>query len=241
MHWRSSTSLPLIIGHRGASAAAPENTLAAFGLALEQGADGVELDVQLSADGQLVVFHDEDVARMTSGQGKVGDLTLADLQQLRLAEGQTIPTLDDVLEHFGRQLLYNIEVKDFGWRNRGTETAVADTILAHRLEEYVLISSFNPLALRRLRAVLPPRIPLALIRGGGWQQYGYLLADGVADHPHYRLVDAAYMAWANKRGYLVNVWTVDAPEEAKRLRALGVNGIITNKPAFIRQQLAEGE
>jgi glycerophosphoryl diester phosphodiesterase len=240
MNWKSIAAIPLIIGHRGASADAPENTLAAFGLALDQGADGVELDVQLSADGQLVVFHDDDVARMTSGQGKVADLTLAQLKQLTLPAGQTIPTLDEVLESFGRQLLYNIEVKDFGWRNRGTETAVSDTIISHQLEEHVLISSFNPLALRRLRATLPPRIPLALIRGGGWLQYSYLLADGAADHPHYGLVDADYMAWARKRGYLVNVWTVDDPAEARRLTDLGVNGIITNKPGFIRQQLGDG-
>lgn len=237
MNWKASTSLPLIIGHRGASANAPENTLAAFAQALHQGADGVELDVQLSADGQLVVFHDDDVTRMTSGRGKVADLTLAELRQLTMAEDQTIPTLDEVLQRFDRELLYNIEVKDFGWRNRGTETAVAATILAHQLEEQVLVSSFNPLALRRLRAVLPPRIPLALIRGGGWLKYGYWLADGAADHPHYSLVDGAYMTWAKKQGYLVNVWTVDAPEEAQRLMALGVNGIITNKPGFIRQQL----
>ncbi len=241
MNWQASTSFPLIIGHRGASADAPENTLAAFALALAQGADGVELDVQLSADGQLVVFHDSDVSRMTSGQGKVADLTLAELRRLTMAEEQMIPTLDEVLGEFGRQLLYNIEVKDFGWRNRGTETAVAQTIRAHQLEDRVLLSSFNPLALRRLRAVLPDHLPLALIRADGWLKYGYLLADGVADHPHYALVDETYVAWAKERGYLVNVWTVDAPEEAKRLRALGVNGIITNKPAFIRQQLAEGE
>lgn len=237
MNWKAASSFPLIIGHRGASADAPENTLAAFGLALDQGADGVELDVRLSADGQLVVFHDGDVARMTSGTGQVADLALAQLRQLTMAAGQTIPTLDEVLESFGRQLLYNIEVKDFGWRNRGTETAVADTILAHQLEEHVLVSSFNPLALHRLRAVLPPRVPLALIRGSGWQQYSYLLADGAADHPHYAMVDANYMAWASKRSYLVNVWTVDDPVEARRLADLGVNGIITNKPGFLRQQL----
>lgn len=239
MNWKTATSFPLILGHRGASADAPENTIAAFGLALAQGADGVELDVQLSADGQLVVFHDDDVARMTSGQGKVTDLTLAQLKQLTITGGQTIPTLDEVLEQFGRQLLYNIEVKDFGWRDKGTETAVINTIRAHRLEKQILISSFNPLALRRLRAALPLDIPLALIRGGGWLSYGYLLADGAADHPHYSLVDNTYMAWAKKRGYLVNVWTVDAPEEARRLMALGVNGLITNKPGFIRQQLEQ--
>jgi glycerophosphoryl diester phosphodiesterase len=237
MNWFADSSLPLIIGHRGASADAPENTLAAFGLALDQGADGVELDVQLSADGWPVVMHDERVDRMTSGVGRVTDLTLAELQRLEMAQGQTPPTLDEVLETFGTRLLYNIEVKDFGWRDRGLETAVADLIIAHHLEDHVLVSSFNPLSLRRLRRCLPSRVPLALIRDAGWLQYGYFVADGAADHPYFGLVDEAYMGWARKRGYRVNVWTVDDPSEARRLSALGVHGLITNKPAFIRESL----
>ena len=233
-----AVSTPLVIGHRGASAEAPENTIAAFGLAQAQGADGIELDVQLAADGTLVVMHDARVDRMTSGSGKVADLSLAALKSLEMAAGGRIPTLDEVFEAFGPEFLYNVEVKDFGWGDRGTETAVSDCIQAHQLEEYVLVSSFNPLALRRLRRVLPARVPIALIRDQGWLKYGYLLADGQADHPHYALVDAAYMAWAKKRRYQVNVWTVDDPAEALRLAALGVNGLITNKPGLIRQTLS---
>ncbi|MBK8985893.1 MAG: glycerophosphodiester phosphodiesterase [Chloroflexi bacterium] len=233
----TSSSDPLVIGHRGASADAPENTMAAFALALTQGADGIEFDVQLSADGVPVVMHDADVTRMTTGDGRVANLSLAALQSLEMAQGQRIPTLDDVLGAFGRQLLYNIEVKDFGWRERGTETAVADRIRAHHLKDNVLVSSFNPLALRRLRRCLPPGVPIALIRDAGWRQYGYLLADGAADHPHHALVDARYMAWARQRSYRVNVWTVDDPAEARRLAALGVHGLITNQPANIRDNL----
>jgi glycerophosphoryl diester phosphodiesterase len=235
-NWLTSSG-PLVIGHRGASADAPENTLAAFGLALAQGADGIEFDVQLSADGVPVVMHDALVDRMTSGHGRVADMSLAALQSLEMPQGERVPTLDEVLETFGQQLLYNIEVKDFGWRERGTETAVADRILAHHLEENVLVSSFNPLALRRLRRCLPLRVPIALIRDAGWLKYGYLLADGQADHPNHTLVDATYMAWARKRKYQVNVWTVDDPAEARRLAALGVHGLITNKPALIRASL----
>ena len=235
-NWHAAAG-PLVIGHRGASAEAPENTLAAFGLAAAQGADGLELDVQLSADGVLVVMHDARVDRMTSGSGVVAALPLAVLQSLEMAQGERIPTLDQVFETFGPQLLYNIEVKDFGWRDRGTETAVSDLIQAHHLEEFVLVSSFNPLALRRLRRVLPARVPIALIRDKGWLKYGYLLADGEADHPNQTLVDAAYMEWARKRTYQVNVWTVDDPAEARRLAALGVNGLITNKPGLIRESL----
>ncbi|MEJ2748304.1 MAG: glycerophosphodiester phosphodiesterase family protein, partial [Anaerolineae bacterium] len=89
---------PLIVAHRGASAYAPENTLAAFERAAELGADGIELDVQLSKDGRLVIIHDFDTARTTNGQGKVSDLTLAELQSFDAGEGQKIPTLDELFE-----------------------------------------------------------------------------------------------------------------------------------------------
>jgi glycerophosphoryl diester phosphodiesterase len=229
---------PLIIGHRGASAEMPENTLAAFGLAAEQGADGIELDVQLSADGRLVIIHDFDLSRTTNGRGKVSEMTAAELQTLDAGAGQTIPTLDDLFEMLGSQLLYNIELKYFGWRDVGVEAAVADRITAYHLENRVLVSSFNPLAVRRARRHLPRTIPVALIRGQGLLKYSYLLAAGEADHPHYSLVDAAYLRWAQRRGYRVNVWTVDDPVEARRLADLGVNGLITNKPDVIKQALS---
>ena len=236
MSWLRSQNT-LIIAHRGASAYAPENTVAAFGLAAEQGADGIELDVQLSGDGRLVVIHDFDVARTTNGQGKVAALSLANLQSFDAGQGQHIPTLDEVFEAFGPRLLYNIEIKYFGWRDKGVETAVADRIAAYHLEEKVLVSSFNPLAVRRARRQLPSAVPVALIRGSGLLKYGYLFGDGEADHPHFGLVDEGYMAWAKKRGYQTNVWTVDDPAEGQRLARLGVHGLITNKPDLIRESL----
>lgn len=228
---------PLIIGHRGASAYAPENTLAAFGLAADQGADGIELDVQLSADGRLVIIHDFNVARMTGGVGRVSELTVQELQAFDAGAGQVIPTLDELFAMLGPRVLYDIEVKYFGWRDKGVETAVADRIAAYHLENRVLVSSFNPLAVRRARRCLPRTTPVALIRRAGWLKYGYLLADGEADHPHYSLVDEKYMVWARKRGYRVNVWMVNDPAEAKRLARLGVDGIISNKPDVIRESL----
>ena len=234
MDW-FATQRPLLIGHRGASAYAPENTLMAFALAAEQGVDGIEFDVQLSADEQLVIIHDAQVDRVSDGVGRVAKLTLAELKALDLGEGQSIPTLDELFEAFGPQFLYNLEIKSWGG---GIETAVADRIESHRLENRVLVSSFNPLSVRRARQELTRTTPVALIRQPGWQQHLRHFVSGEADHPHYSLVNEKYMTWARQKNYRVNVWTVDDPAEARRLARLGVNGIITNKPDVIRAALS---
>lgn len=236
MDWYAAAA-PLIIGHRGASVEAPENTLAAFGLAAEQGADGVELDVRFSADGDVVVIHDATVERITGRPGKVRSLRTAELQALDAGMEQGIPTLDDVFLAFGPSLLYNVELKDFGLGDNGLAVAVADRIEAYHLENQVVVSSFNPLAVRRARKNLSRSTMVAVIweRGPRWLRHLGVRAE--ADHPHYSLVDQAYMAWAKDNGYRVHVWTVDEPSEAQRLAALGVHGIITNKPALIREAL----
>jgi len=228
---------PLVIAHRGASAELPDNTMAAFALAAEQGADGIELDVQFSADGQLVIYHDFTLERLTGNKQKISDLTLAECKNLDLGDEQTMPTLDELFEMMGPRFLYNIELKDFSWRDKGLEAIVADRVQSFGLENLALISSFNPWSVRRARRVFNRSIPVALIRAQGLFKYSHWLAAGEADHPHYSLVDEAYMAWARKQNYRVHVWTVDDPEEASRLVQLGVHGIITNKPHFIRQHL----
>lgn len=229
---------PLVIGHRGASADAPENSLAAFSMAAEQGADGIELDVRLSADGWPVVVHDEAVDRITNGSGYVSDLTVKQLQALEDEEGQPVPTLDQVFETFGPTLLYNVEVKEKGWVDRGLTAAVADRIESHQLENRVLVSSFNPITIRRARKHLSHQTYVALIRVSELARYTYLLTEAQADHPHFSLVDKQYMHWASKKGYRVHVWTVDDPTEAVRLANLGVHGIITNKPRLIGRTLS---
>jgi glycerophosphoryl diester phosphodiesterase len=236
-HW-FNVPKPLIIAHRGASSAAPENSFEAFMLAADQKADGIELDIQLTANGVPVVMHDWTVDRTTGGSGLVSNLTLIQIQSLDAGDGRPVPTLDQVFELFGPTLLYNIELKEQGWRDRGLAAAVSDRIEGHQLEDNVLVSSFNPFTLRRCRRFLPQRIPLALVRSPGLQRYSYWLVDGQADHPEACLVDNAYMTWANKRGYRVHTWTVDEVTEARRLVALGVHGIITNEPAAIRAGLA---
>ncbi len=228
---------PFILGHRGASADAPENSLAAFALAKEQGADGIELDVQLSADGHLIVCHDQSVERVTDGRGNVADLKLAQLQEFKLKNGETMPTLDAVFASLGSSFLYNVELKMFGWGDGRLETAVARCVQDHQVEDQVIVSSFNPLAIRRIRPYLTQRTKVAHLWYNKWLKYKVILADAEANHPHYSLVNKKYMHWARKHNWLVNVWTVDDVEEANRLAALGVDAIITNTPQRIGQTI----
>lgn len=237
MNW-FTTPTPLIIGHRGASAEAPENTLKAFHLAIEQGAVGVELDVHRTADGQIVILHDEHLERTTTGTGRVTEKTLAELAGIDAGEGEPIPTLGQLFAAFGNKILYNVEIKDYRLTNHGTEAAVARLIAQHGVEENCLVTSFSALALRRGRAAMPKRTPMGMIRQkGGWQPYSYHLFSGQVDHPENTLVTPAYQAWAERRGYRVHVWTVDDPAEAERFLRLGVHGLITNKPGFLREAL----
>ncbi len=237
----SSGQRPFIIGHRGASADAPENTLAAFALAQAQGAAGVEFDVQLSADGWPVVIHDGKLDRTTNGQGSVQQFTLAQLQALDAGEGQSIPTLDEVFETLGPHFLYNVELKTAAFRNTGLAAAVADRIQSHNVARQTVVSSFNPLAVRYARRHLTQSTWVAHLSYKSGFQFLQSFIPVQAVHPHYRMVDASYMAWAKKHGWRVNVWTVDDPAEAQRLAGLGVNAIITNKPKLIREALVRHE
>lgn len=222
---------PLVIGHRGASADAPENSLPAFALAQEQGADGVELDVHLSADGVPVVIHDFTLERTTTGQGLVKDFSA---KQLR-AWG--VPALSEVFAQGGSQFLYNVELKIYDWRESGLEPAVARCVGEHGLEKQVLISSFSPWAVNRAKQYFSPDSPLAFLHENWLTKVPAHWLKIQAIHPHHSLVTPAYMDWAKRRGLMVNVWTVDDPALAQRLANLGVHTLITNRPYLIRSEL----
>ncbi len=228
----------LIIGHRGASMARPENTLAAFALAVEQGADGIELDVRLSKDGRLVLVHDDTLRRLSGNPRKVDELTAAELQQEDLGEGQTVALLEELLEMFGDGTLYNVEIKDSGLRDAGIVQRVAEQVEAFAVQSQTLISSFNPLVVRRALRRFSPRVAVALIRAPGILRHTNQIVQAAADNPHFSLVDEAYLARASAAGQRTFTWTVDDVEEARRLIALGVHGLITNRPGPLREQLA---
>ncbi len=237
MDWYSDRPHPIILGHRGASAEAPENTMAAFELALSQGAAGFEFDVQQSADGELFILHDFDLSRTTDGYGPVARTPAADIAALDAGQGEAVPTLDHLFQAFGARPLYNLEIKSLDWRDQGLERRIAACILRHGLESQVLISSFNPLALRRIRRYLPSRTPLGILRDRPPLAFGHYLIRTQADHPHQAMINRRLVRRAERRGTWVIAWTVDDPERARVLARLGVTGLISNRPGLIRASL----
>jgi glycerophosphoryl diester phosphodiesterase len=238
--------------HRGAKAVAPENTIPAFEQALAMGVDGIELDVQCSKDGQLVVMHDFTVDKTTNGHGPVVDFSAAELAVLDAGShfrpsfaGVGVPTLSDVLDVVGDRCRLNVEIKsrdEYG----GTEVEpLVELMRARNLFEQILVSSFNPVTLIKLRH-LAPKVsigllyyrPLPLYLQNAW--LGPII-DPQALHPSSGLVDAELMAFARARSLDVNVWTVNEVPEAERLLALGVNAIISDVPDRLMAALAVGE
>ena len=242
------SSRPLILGHRGASAYAPENTLAAFRLAREQGADGIELDAKLSADGFVVIMHDTTVDRTTNGTGKVSALTYYELRQLDAGSwydpkfrGEPIPTLEDVFSAVGRDLLVNVELTNYSTLADALPEKVAALVIKMDLEKQVIFSSFSPTNLVKIRKFLPTA-PLALLTpaGAAGALSRFMLGGSVpkeALHPYYSDVTASLVERYHKKGRKVNVWTVDDAQEMLRLQALHVEAIITDDPLLARQTL----
>ena len=236
--------MTIVIAHRGASAYAPENTLTAFALAADMGAEMSELDVICTSDGKLVVFHDDTTGRWESTDRVVRDITYADVQSLDI-RGERVPLLAEVLDLARtRGMRLNVELK-----HAGVAGPVLAAIHDARMTDAVIISSFEPLALHEVRAA-DARIPLAYLMGSDtwhpltrlrefWpmpalKQYGCQ-----AWHP-YRALPGIAVSIANVRraGYAVNVWTVNDEAEMRRFALLHVDGIITDKPDVARSLIA---
>lgn len=245
---------PRVFAHRGASASAPENTLEAFRLALEQGAPYLEMDIHLSADDEPVIIHDHSVSRTTGRRGRVENMTLGELRQLDAGykfstdygrtfpyrgKGLTIPTLHEVLTTFPRTRV-TLEIK----RTRdGVERAVAEMLARHGAEERVIVASHEHETLERFRQIAPSvatsfskdevREFLAKLRGGELDGYR---APGVAFQvPEYkglrRVVSKPVIEAVHRFGVEVHVWTVNEPVHIARLLDWGVDGIMTDDPA----------
>ena len=229
-----------VIAHRGASGYAPENTLEAFLLAIEQGADGIELDVQLSRDGIPVVIHDETIDRVTDRTGYVKDYTLQELKELTVLKDRfpqysqsKIPTLKEVLEAVKSSgIQVNIELKTGIYWYTDIEKKVAEIVEETGMKEKIIYSSFNHYSVQRIKEIVPDA------------ETAYLYSDvilNVEDYARKTKVDGLHPAVYHVKmadflkGYIesglnVRVWTVNEEADMKALTEAGVTAVITNYP-----------
>ncbi len=238
-----------ILGHRGASTDFAENTLPAFRAAIEQGADGVELDVMRCASGELVVCHDETLERLA---GVSWDVRSTPWHTLRRADVGTrlgfapaaLVTLDEVFDGLPKSCLINVELKCDRVDDRGLAVEVGRFLEARDERSRVIVSSFNPLCLVRLARAFPGvRRGLLLDPARAWapQAWWWLPVTANASvHPHASACTTARVNRWHERGWEVAAWTVDDAEDARRLRAMGVDWLITNRPGQLRAELDSG-
>lgn len=242
-----------IIAHRGASADAPENTLSAMKLAWEQNADSIELDLWLSKDGKLIVFHDADTKRFEKTPRKISELTLAEAHQLDVGswkgaqfKGERIPTLDSILGTIPKGKRAVLEIKC------GPEAVpeVGRVIKeSKRTPEELAVISFNFATLKASKELLP-QVPHYFLsdykkdKSGKLPELAPLIErckaarfDGL-DLQHSWPINSKFIAQVRAAGLKLIVWTVDDPAIAKRMRDAGVDGITTNKPKLLREELA---
>ena len=228
---------PLVIAHRGASGERPENTLAAYQLAVEQGADMIEVDLHRTRDGAVVITHDEELAGL-GGRGEIADATLAEVRALDAGGGERVPTLAELLDGYGQRIALNLELK------RGTRAEYAEleaetlaALQSRSLLDRVLFSSFYDPVLHRLRGLAPSaRIGLLISRRHPERAMERAKAVGAeALHPDVTLVTRALVDDAHAAGLAVYSYTVDEPAEMERLLRLGVDGLFTNFPDRMRR------
>jgi glycerophosphoryl diester phosphodiesterase len=238
---------PLAFAHRGGADAGDENTVAAFERAVTLGFRYVETDVHATSDGVPVVFHDATLARLTGHQGRVADLTWHDLSTVRVAGAAAVPRLDEVLDAWPA-IRFNVDVK--------SDDAVQPTVTTIRdtgAESRVLLASFRDARLRRLRALAGPsvatslgqraitRLRLASLAAGRLTSRAALglptravAAQVPARAGRLTVVDRRFLTLAHRLGLQVHVWTIDDPDEMNRLLDLGVDGLMTDRPATLR-------
>jgi len=220
-----------VIAHRGGAVLGPENTIETIERSLAAGADGVEIDVRSSADGSLVLMHDRDVSRTTTGEGLVGAMSATELRELG------VPTLDEVLECVPTDRLLVVEIKGHPWEvsydpAEPTANAVAATLSAAG-QRRVVISSFNPVALAAVRGAAP-NLRTAVLTSSAVNLDSNLAVAVAGGHQECHvpaaLLDAKFVNRAREEGRRVVAWTVDDPETVVQFEAWGVDGVICDDP-----------
>lgn len=221
----------LKIAHRGAKGYEPENTLQAFQKALDLKADGIELDVHLSADGHLMVIHDETIDKTTNGKGFVNTLSLTELKSFTIAVNHTIPTLQDVFDLVDKKCLINIELKSSDSYKK--VVALIETYVATKKWQYnhFIVSSFDWNSLQNVKQ-LNDQIPIGILTETDLE-LALAFAENIkatAIHPYYHLLNDENTTAIREKGFLVFPWTVNEAEDIQKIKKLNINGIITDFP-----------
>jgi glycerophosphoryl diester phosphodiesterase len=236
---------PKVIAHRGGREWAPENTLAAFGKSLEFGAAGIELDVQRCATGELVVIHDEDLARTTNGVGLIRDCSLGELRRLSAGtwfdkqfQTERIPLLEEVLELVCGKMIINIELKNAPIDYPDIEDDLLNVIDGYDRPETLIISSFDHKLLASVHEKAP-KLNIAILGAAVFLNLGELATRLGATyfHPAFDCVRADVMTDARAAGLEVNVWTCNSQQEWRRAVKMEVDGIVTDDPEGLTEYL----
>jgi glycerophosphoryl diester phosphodiesterase len=244
-------SRPIVIAHRGDKKHAPENTLSAFKLAAEKGADAIEFDVKLTSDGHVIVLHDRTVNRTTNGTGNMSELPFSALRDLDAGawfsedfRGECIPTLDEVFETVGKRVYMNVELKDYGTLGDALVPKVIELVTKHGLQNRVLFSSFFARNLMKARSLLS-EVPRGLLcmpgLAGFWGRTFTWRGDYFALHPHLADAGPGLVNRVHAAGKRVHVWTVNAEEDLKGMIGLGVDAILTDDPALALRLLGRSK
>ncbi|WP_392486787.1 glycerophosphodiester phosphodiesterase [Haloimpatiens sp. FM7315] len=232
-------SFTKVQAHRGASGYAPENTIAAFKKAIEMGADGIELDVHLSKDNELIVMHDEMINRTTNEKGLIKDFTLAELKKLDAGswfgvkfKNERIPTLEEVLILVKTTPLFlNIEIKAGYRMYKGIEEKVLALLEKHNMINRSIISSFDHYSLVKIKQ-LNPKIKTGMLYSASlfepWQYAKSIKSDAL--HPYYITLNKDFILNAYINGLAINTYTVNDEDVMTKLSRGRVSGIITNYP-----------
>jgi len=229
----------LIIGHKGASKTEPENSLRAFKKAIDLKADFIELDVQFSKDKEIVVFHDYDLKRLTGEERYINQMTVKELKQYNIGEGETIPTLKEVINLTHGKIGLQVELKEVG-----TGKVVIDLLRDANLIDSAIISSFIHNELLAIKEIEPNL------------RLGALISEIIAEpsdlkkatkriikkklfavHPHFKALNRDLVEYAHSNNLNVNVWTVNEKEDIQRMIDIGVDGIISDDIPLVKELL----
>jgi glycerophosphoryl diester phosphodiesterase len=229
---------------------APENTLSAFQLALDQDADAFELDVQLSSDKSAIVMHDSTLDRTTDGSGLVKDHSLSALKILNAGHAygsafadEKIPTLDEVFEKFGASTFYNIELQNYLTPFDDLPAVIASIIENSGLSNQILISSFNPVALHKIEKLLPDVKRGLLLRGSLpfdlFRRVSIYPFTHQSAHLPFSYLNSRRINSFQSKGKLVFSYTLNHPRDIQTALDLGIDGFFTDDPALARRTVNE--